>query len=727
MSQHSSHSWIGRSIGDQERYRLEQWLGGGGMGDVFLATDTRLGKPVALKLLKDTLAIDQDIDLKQRFERECAICAALKSVHIVQVSDYGVTTEGFPFYVMEYLQGQTLGQLLTNQPQLSIAQTCNIITQVCEGLELAHSGVVIWNRETNSSERIKVVHRDLKPDNILLVPTVLGELAKIIDFGIAKIHSLQTEYTTHTTVFLGTCHYAAPEQFNIYAEVDERTDIYSLGIILYEMLAGTDPFGLDFKNNRVTNNAWLAAHAEKTPRPLRSQPHCSHIPPALEAVVSRCLEKSPADRLASVTALKAALLAAQNSSASVDTSANSVPANLVPANLVPANPVPATTSVHSPSPLPPLSPPLPPSPLSRKLPWLVGSAAAILVASVYAVPLIRPGGQNSVSNNPNLSSITPSAIPASAESTSADPFALTETLSGSAPVRSVVLNPDGKTLISAGEERDSLQQRYPIKVWDIANQRVSQTLDGHTDVIQSLSLSNDGQLLASGGRDAQIHLWNLATGELSKTLSGHTAPVWSVALSADQQTLVSGSEDRTIRIWNLKTNQSRVLSEHIDTVYSVALSPDGRTIASASADKTIRLWDAETGELLRTLGEPGGHRDVVSAVAFSPDGQMLVSAGWDGFVKLWNASTGQLLQTFEGHTDRVVTVAFIDPQMIASAGFDRTVKIWSTAGGQPTQTISAHSDQVLALASVAKRPLNGAGQEQTLASSSSDTTIKIWR
>jgi eukaryotic-like serine/threonine-protein kinase len=705
--QHSSNLWIGRSIGDNDRYRLEQRLGGGGMGEVFLATDVRLGKPVALKLLKDTLVIDQDLDLKERFERECAICAALKSVHIVQVSDYGVTTEGYPFYVMEYLQGQTLGELLSNNFCLSVEQTCNIITQVCEGLELAHAGAVIWNRETNSSERIKVVHRDLKPDNIFLVPTVLGELVKIIDFGIAKISSLQAEYTTHTSVFLGTCHYASPEQFDIHSEVDERADIYSLGIILYEMLAGTDPFGLDFKHNRITNNAWLSAHASKPPCPLRSQPNCQHLSPQLEAVIKRCLEKSPADRFASVTELKNALIAAQNQSASVNEAnipkweANTV---LVPAN--PPSPPPSPSSLSS----------FPLQQQKRRFPWFLtgGGAVAALIIAVYAAPLFRQTPLPTANLSANSS-----AIPVAETSSEANSqLSLAETLSGSAPVRSVVFSRNGQTLISAGEERDSLQQSYLIKIWDVVNQRVSQTLDAHTDIIQSLSLSPDGQLLASGSRDNTIQLWNMATNELMKTLTGHTAPVWTVALSADKQTLVSGSEDNSVRIWNLKTNQSRTLLEHTDTVYSVALSPDGTMIASGSADKTIRLWNAQTGELLRTLGEPGGHRSTVSAVAFSPDGQQLVSAGWDGFVKLWDATTGQLLQTFEGHTDRVISVTFINQQLIASAGFDRTVKIWNTESGQTTQTIPAHSDHVLAVTSLA---------DQTLASGSSDTTIKIWR
>lgn len=300
-----SDAWIGRSIGDRQRYRLDRRIGAGGMGDVFLAMDTLLGKQVALKLLKDTLV--KSLDLKKRFEREVAVCAALKSDHIVEVSDYGVTAEGFPFYVMEYLRGQSLGQLLRQQRQLSVERTVNIITQVCDGLSLAHEGVTLWREKATIKEHIQVVHRDLKPDNIFLVPTTLGELVKILDFGIAKIREDRVEYTQLTNMFLGTFHYAAPEQIEVEKDIDGRADIYSLGIILYEMLSGTDPFGLGLNTRSINQMSWALAHTTKPVKPLRSQPSLSNLSPVLEAVVLRCLNKAPSDRFTSINDLKIAL------------------------------------------------------------------------------------------------------------------------------------------------------------------------------------------------------------------------------------------------------------------------------------------------------------------------------------------------------------------------------------------------------------------------------------
>ena len=300
----TSDAWMGRSIGEHERYRIQYRLGGGSMGDVFIAMDTRLGQEVAIKILKSNWAATEE--LSRRFEHEVALCAALRGDHVVQVSDYGITPEGYPFYVMEYLKGRTLGQLMRQERQLAPKQAINIIAQVCKGLELAHSGVTL-KRE---GDLIKVVHRDLKPENIFLTETSLGELVKILDFGIAKIQHAQRENTHLTSMFMGTFRYASPEQVEVRQDLDARSDIYSLGIILYEMLSGTNPFGLDPNSQDISQMSWAIAHASKVPVPLRSQPGCEHLSLELEAIVMRCLQKQPQDRFASAIELRHALQAA---------------------------------------------------------------------------------------------------------------------------------------------------------------------------------------------------------------------------------------------------------------------------------------------------------------------------------------------------------------------------------------------------------------------------------
>lgn len=310
-----ANSLIGRSIGDHNRYQIESHLGEGGMGEVYQATDIRLGKVVAIKLLRATsthASTTSELDFKRRFERECAICAALKSENIVQVSDYGITDEGYPFYVMECLEGQTLEKALKQEKSLSVKRTINIVTQICAGLRSAHRGVTIKSSDMGPDSLVKVIHRDLKPANIFLVPTLLGERVKIIDFGVAKIQSSYLKDMNSTTFFLGTYHYAAPEQFNSQ-DIDERVDIYCLGIILYEMLAGVDPFGLKLPGQIITSTSWIKAHLYRSVQPLRSQAGCCEsLSLELEQIVMRCLEKNPEKRFSTVQALAQALESVQN-------------------------------------------------------------------------------------------------------------------------------------------------------------------------------------------------------------------------------------------------------------------------------------------------------------------------------------------------------------------------------------------------------------------------------
>ncbi len=293
-------SAMSRSIDPQNRYRLERKLGSGGMGDVYLSLDSLVGKQVAIKILKANT--QSRTDFRIRFEREVAICAALNSNNIVQVSDYGVTIEGNPFYVMEYLRGQSLGQVLKQERRLSVERSIAIVLQICNGLSLAHQGVVLMGE----GEPIKVVHRDLKPDNIFLIPTGLGELVKVLDFGIVKVQNVPDQDSlTLTGQFLGTSRYAAPEQWEERPDLDHRADIYSLGVIFYEMLSGSNPF--NFPPGKTTLAQWCQGHVFMEPTPIRQQAECGTISPKLEAIVMRCLAKTPEERFATVEDLSTAL------------------------------------------------------------------------------------------------------------------------------------------------------------------------------------------------------------------------------------------------------------------------------------------------------------------------------------------------------------------------------------------------------------------------------------
>jgi eukaryotic-like serine/threonine-protein kinase len=740
--------WLGRCVGDRDRYRLDRRLGGGGMGEVFLATDTLLDQPVALKLLGDKLGTH---DLRKRFEREVAVSAALRSQHIVHISDYGVMPEGHPFYVMEYLEGQTLDQLLWQEKRLSVERTVHIITQICAGLELAHGGVYLRQEDKQTTRHVKVVHRDLKPANIFLVPTALGELVKILDFGIAKVHSDQAEMTNATNVFLGTFRYAAPEQFEVGQDIDERTDIYSLGMILYKMLTGTNPFGFDDNSSHVSGAAWGVAHLSKPILPLRIQPRCDHISPELEAVVMRCLEKSPSDRFPSVAKLSAALTAAMSSFegsevrgwfwwiprrskdnrspsrdrskgqlavssnaitepdihrsdlstfASESDSSGSSPGTQATAALIGGRLTPATP--------PPIYWQL------RQLLLLFTGGSILFAIVIGAFYTVRSSILLEVSqeNAPVPASIAASQAAIQAESPSPVPSVESDALSGhSDTVWTVATSAANQTVLSGSYDKT-------IKIWDLATGSLQHTLEGHTDAVRDVAVSVDGKTLVSGSGDTTIKIWDLTTRTVRHTLSGHSGPVWSVTISPDTQWLASGSYDGTVKIWNLKTGELvRTLPEHYDSVWSVAISSDGKTLASGSYDGTVKLWSLQTGELLRTLK---GHADGVRSVAISPNGQFLVSGSWDKTVKVWNLSTGELLHTLAGHTDRVVTVAIdASGQRIASGSLDRTIKIWDLQSGNLRQTLSGHQDWVNAVTFSA--------DGKHLISGSKDKTVRIWR
>lgn len=685
-------------LGDQNRYRLQQKLGEGGMGEVFLATDTRLNKQVAVKVLSPNLITSEAA--RQRFQQECAICAALESPHIVQVSDYGITA-GYPFYVMEYLQGETLSERLARTHRLTLEQVSTILRQICAGLQVAHAGVILQNQETPTHQLFKVIHRDLKPDNIFLVPTALGELVKIIDFGIAKIRSLQADNFEITQSFLGTSHYAAPEQFET-AELDERTDIYSLGLILYEMLSGTDPYGLGFNRSAnqppVSDTDWLTAHLTLPPLPLRIQPGCEQLPSALETLISRCLAKSPAERFTSTEVLNQTFQAAITK--------DILPR--VPIKILPDQPAQFQMQIDQ-----DFSPDVKISESaleSSQLPDYQTKRQRLLqrASALWALPSVVSGllvGGLTLGSLINLKTFLPSVFPSARPQTEAIEN-LDKTLVGhQAAIWALALSTDTKTLIS-GDENGL------IKIWDLLTGQIKQTLLGEPKAVRALSLSGDGKLLATGGDKIQI--WNMQTGQLEAIYS---QPVWTVALSHDHQTLVSGSEDGLIRMWNLDSGQFRPLAGHQAAVYAVAISAEQNMIVSGSQDKTVKIWDMQSGVLIDTLT---GHQDAVRCLAFNTERQLIASGSWDKTVKIWNLQTRTLVHTLKGHQDRVIAIALSkDGHILASASRDKTIKLWDVQTGKLLQSLTGHLDWVLAV----EIGSNG----ETVVSGSSDRTIKIWQ
>ncbi|MCC6522172.1 MAG: protein kinase [Polyangiaceae bacterium] len=265
--------YIGMMFG--ERYLVDKVLGEGGMGRVYLAHHKIIDKRVAIKVLHAELAKDKEA--VGRFMREARAASSIGNPHIVDILDFGELDDGSTYFVMEFLAGLSLGQLMESRGKLPVDLILDIAIQLCDGLAGAHA------RE--------IVHRDLKPDNITLVTHgAQKNFCKILDFGIAKVSSgtSATKLTMAGAVF-GTPHYMSPEQA-AGAAVDHRTDIYSLGVMMYEMVSGETPFNADNFMGILTQ------HMYKAPVPLRALVTCPDTPPGLEAVILKCLSKKPDGR-----------------------------------------------------------------------------------------------------------------------------------------------------------------------------------------------------------------------------------------------------------------------------------------------------------------------------------------------------------------------------------------------------------------------------------------------
>lgn len=286
---------VGRTI--DGRYVLERVLGRGGMGTVYAAKSTNIGKPVAVKMLRPVE--DDGGQAMGRFEREARSASKLGEPHIVDIFDFGKTEDGLAYLVMELLEGEDLADVLARERYLPPRRAVALVMQCCQGLGAAHAS--------------GIVHRDLKPENVFL--TRHGDetdFVKLVDFGLAKISDTEQEGAkgrklTKTGMIFGTPQYMSPEQC-LGRATDHRADVYALGVILYELLTGLPPFDGD------TFMGVLNQHICDPPPPMREANPKVSVPPALEAVVYRCLDKEAGRRPQSMRELADELLAALRAS-----------------------------------------------------------------------------------------------------------------------------------------------------------------------------------------------------------------------------------------------------------------------------------------------------------------------------------------------------------------------------------------------------------------------------
>ncbi|MFP6751145.1 MAG: serine/threonine-protein kinase, partial [Pirellulaceae bacterium] len=621
--------------------------------------------------------------------------AQLDHPHIVTVHEVGSENDTL-YIVSDFIEGVTLAEHISAS-RLSNREAAQLCSTVARALHHAHENGVI--------------HRDLKPSNIMITA---DNQPRVMDFGLAKREAGEITITVEGKI-LGTPAYMSPEQARGEAHhVDRRADVYSLGVLLYELIAGEPPF------RGVTRMLLHQVIHEEAPSPRTLD---STIPRDLETITLKCLQKNPAGRYPDAAKLADDL------------------DNWLEGKMIEARPI---------------------GSLQRSLRWCRRKPAVAALSAIITVLLLfvglggtwiavreaRTAGQERrLRNDAQMERNTAAkeARKAREESQRARQseqlahrqlyntdmllvqrdweannighlltlLALHEgdnslkgfewyywmrlchsdllTLRGHAGrVNSVATSPDGKWIASAGNDQE-------VNIWH-SNGKGEQTLRGHTGVINSLAFSPDSSRLASASNDGTIKLWNPEAiesfdGEELVTIEGHSGPVTAVAFSPDGKEVASGSRDKTIRIWDAATGiQRSMLGGHADSVSSVAFSPDGRRIASGSYDNTARVWDVSSGNQVAILK---GHKYTILSIAFHPDGSQLATGSFDGTARTWDPLTGQQIATYPGAGAPVRDICYSpDGQRIVAGSENSIITVWNLADGDRIRTYKGHTGPV---------------------------------
>jgi WD40 repeat protein/serine/threonine protein kinase len=692
--------WIGP-------YKLLEIIGEGGFGTVWLAERRQpMVQRVAVKIIKagmDTRAV------VARFEQERQALAVMNHPNIARVFDAGTTDAGRPYFVMEYVAGEPITRYADRQ-NLTVRQRLELFIPVCEAVQHAHHKGMI--------------HRDIKPSNILVGVSGGQLLVKVIDFGVAKAisHTL-TDHSifTESGQLIGTPEYMSPEQAEMgVTDIDTRTDVYSLGVVLYELLSGLLPF--DAKSLRAAGYDAIrkVLREQDAPKPstrLSSVDDATGAEIALHRVAAREELASELRRELDWIPLKALRKdRTQRYDTPVDLAKDIQ--RYLDGEVLEAGPEATAYRLkkflrRNKGPVTAVG--------AVVLTLGVGLAVTVVLAASLAEQKREADAAKKVAEEAKAIAETKTKE-AEVERTNA--VAARESIEANAYVANIEMATAAMEFQQFGRVRKRLDSTrdYGHRGWEwgwlnaIADTSLIQ-LNGHTNGVSSAAFSPDGTRIVTASYDDTAQVWDAATGKPVAQLNGHTADVNSAAFSPDGKMIVTASYDNTALMWDAATGKRLLeLKGHTDVVSSAAFSSDGMRIVTSSFDNTARVWDAVTGKCLHQLV---GHGAIVSSAAFSTDGGRIVTASFDRTARVWDAVTGKSLAKLDGHTAEVQSAAFSpDGTLIVTTSYDHTARVWDAVTEKCLAELVGHTSTM--------NSVMFSGDGTRILTASDDNTARVW-